>query len=650
MLIKSSHARNGHILVEVLLAISLFVVIATAVLGGFISVRDGKIAQKQTLVAKGYLDQAVEALRSVRERDWALVAVNGTYHPVLNGSMWELENGQGPSVDGYKTQIVIADILRSSTDPFGNVVPAGDITDPASKRAMITVSWGTLVNQGVSSSQYLSRYGKNDFKEQTLESDFEDGVFTGTAIQNDDGGEIILGAGGYGNWCKPTQIPYIEVSLESNGSAAAIWAREGRVYAGTGENSSGKSFVNVQINNTNPPTTQIEGSFDGYKTNAIFGEGDYAYLATDTNDREVVIIDTSTNPNTEVGYFNAPGNADAMGVFVQGTVGYVTSSNKLYSFDLSSKTGSRPILDIGGVTVSLFGTARKLYIVGNYAYIAIDGYALLELSIASISDPSHMSWIGGADVNSGGGKEVYVNPTGTRAYIATNKDSSKPEFFIINTSSKTGFRSSIGSYDASGMDPRGVAVGTGNKAILVGSGGKEYQVIDISDEAHPKSCGELDFLYDINSVAAVLEQDGDAYAYIVAKDAGKELKIIEGGPGGQYTTEGSFESEVFDVGEGKTAMFNRVIADVTIPDDTELKYQVSTYGDGSQDCGDITPAYYGVDGTSESFYGTEGTIPFANLPSPSINPARCFSYKVFLKSSDKDKTPVFNWIKVNYSP
>ncbi|MBU1970450.1 hypothetical protein KJ605_01600 [Patescibacteria group bacterium] len=649
MSIKSNQAAHGHILVEVIIASALFVIIASAVLGGFVSARDGTINQKQGLAAKGYLDQAIEAVRSVRERDWGLIAVNGEYHPSLAGTVWELLPGEGSSVDGFTTRVVISDVFRSSTDPFGDIAAEGDIVDPAIKKIMLTVSWGDLANQYVSSVQYLSRHENNDFVEQTLEADFTDGEFIGTAVQNEDGGEVILGAGGYGNWCEPLQVPLVEVSLESNGSAAAIWAREGRVYAGTGENSSGKSFVNVDIEDTRPPTATVQGTFDGYKTNAIYGEGDYAYLATDTNSKEVVIIDTSTSPNTEIGYFDAPGNADANGVFVQGDVGYVTAGSRLFSFDLSSRSGSRPALDSNGVYVSIFGTARKMYVVGNYAYVAIDGYALLEMVIVDISNPSNLVAVGGANVNAAGGKEIYVNPTGTRAYLATNRDGSKPEFFIINTSSKTGIRDSVGSYNSGDMDPRGVSVGTGNRAILVGSGGKEYQVIDISDEAHPESCGDLDLPYAVNGVFTVLEEDGDAYAYIVAKDAGKELKIIEGGPGGHYASDGTFESVPFDVGEGKTAMFNRVSADVSVPDETQLRYQVATYGDGSAACESITPTYYGENGSSDSFYETEGSVPFATLPAPGQQPARCFSYKVYLETDDKDKSPIFNGLKVNYS-
>ena len=637
-------ARAGHVLVELLLAVSIFTVIASSILGGFISARDGRVSQKHTLKAAGYLTEALEALRSIRERDWQEVSVNGIYHPVLDGTAWRLADGEETVGVDYTRRIELTDVFR---DASGKISETGTVLDPALKRANITVSWGLTSNQSVSAMQLLSRFPSDATFEHTTTGDFEDGYLDGTAIQDDEGGEVILGAGGYGNWCKPTQVPFVEVSLGSNGNAAAIWAAEGRVFAGTGENSSGLSFVDIEVSNDNPPTAEVIGTLDGYKTNDVFGQSNYAYLATDSNDKEVVIVNTDTH--TEVGYFNAPGSSDGNGVFVYGDVGYVTTGGKLYSFDLSSKTGPRPILDSNGVLVSIFGVAKKLDVVGNYAYVAIDGYALLELSIVNVSNPYNMSWVGGANVNASGGKEVYVNASGTRAYLATNKDSGKSEFFIINTSTKSGFRGSVGSYDAGGMDPMGVAIGTGNKALLVGSGGVEYQVIDISTESNPKSCGSLNTDYDINGVTAVLEQDGDAYAYIVAKDAGNELKIIEGGPGGQYASEGTFESEVFDVGAGNTVMFNRFEIRKETPEGTQLRMQVAPFSDGASSCSSTTPTYIGPDGTSASFFEGGGAVPFTGLPVADANPAKCFQYKLYLDTSDKDATPVFKSIKVNYS-
>ena len=211
-------------------------------------------------------------------------------------------------------------------------------------------------------------------------------------------------------------------------SQSAISAIEGKGFAGTGDNSSGISYASIAISNTHPPVATVSGTFDGFKTNdGIFGDADYAYLATDTNSKEVEIVDLTHITNgkySEAGYFNAPGNGTGNSVFVLGSVGYMTSGNHLYTFDLSSKSGSRP--QLGSVTLA--GTGAKVYVVGNYAYVAISEETL-ELQIIQVSDGGRtLSIVGQADVNGHEATDVFVNSTGTRVYLATKSSSSQKEF------------------------------------------------------------------------------------------------------------------------------------------------------------------------------------------------------------------------------
>jgi len=95
-------------------------------------------------------------------------------------------------------------------------------------------------------------------------------------------------------------------------------------------------------------------------------------------------------------------------------------------------------------------------------------------------------------------------------------------------------------YNTSGMSPTGITAVTGNKAIIVGTGGtNQYQVIRISDETNPILCGALQYSTGINGIAAVLQSNGYAYSYIITGDTDAELKIILGGAGeGNYSSAG----------------------------------------------------------------------------------------------------------------
>ena len=245
--------------------------------------------------------------------------------------------------------------------------------------------------------------------------------------------------------------------------------------------------------------------------------------------------------------------------------------------------------------------------------------------------------VGQGVLTAGAGRDVFVNATGTRGYVVTAKSDSQKELFVIDTSTKTGNRTVLGSYEANGMDPKGVVAVSGNKVIMVGTGGEEYQVINVTAEDAPVSCGGLQVDTGINGVAAVSEADGDAYAYIITGDAGSEFKMIAGGPGGQYSVSGTFESATFDA--GYTSAFNRLTFAGSKPANTNLSAQIAV----SADCNGFV--FVGPDGTSGTFFDGSGEAVDVTLSS-----GRCMRYKAYLDSTDPGAAPSFNDITINYSP
>lgn len=600
---------NGQSLVELLMAIGIASAILPAVITGFVSSREGAVNQDLRLRAVAYLKEAEEAVRVVREKDWNSFAVNGIYHPEVLGSTWILANNFETISDFTR------DITISDTNPI----------DPSIKQVDLKVSWGDNSTQSVSSKLYLSRYLENDVYSETLQSQFKLGTLTNTIVTNSSGGEVQLGSGGHGDWCDPN-LSIASLDLPKSGVANAISATEGRLVAGTGDNASGVSFAAINVTNTNPPSTSIYGTFDGYKTNDVFNDQNYAYLATDTNSKEIVIIDISNLPFAEVGYFNAPGSNSSASVFVKDNVGYMIQQNVLRNFDLTSKSGSRPAIDSNGVTLA--SSASSIYVQGNYAYISVVNTDK-QLQIVDISNPSNLTVVGEARLNGSEGTDVIVNSTGTRAYVVT-KTSGQPEFFIVNTTSKTGVQPVISSFDSNGMNPKAVTVVSGNRAIMVGVSGTEYQVVNIADENLLSYCGGLDINAGVNGISSVVEQDGDAYSYIITGESTGELKIIEGGPGGgSVASSGTFVSSAFNAGHAVS--FNRFSKTETIPPNTSITYQVAVANMVSGSC---TNAIY-------NFVDSSGSISLAG---------QCFKYKATLTSSDSSATPILESITINYSP
>jgi len=285
-----------------------------------------------------------------------------------------------------------------------------------------------------------------------------------------------------------------------------------------------------------------------------------------------------------------------------------------------------------------------------------------QMQVIDVTDPTNPSIVRQVQTNnSRPGIDISINSTGTRVYLITSyAGSDKNDFFIIDTSTITGsgnlpiIGNGYNTNEVGGMNPKGVAAVTGNRVIIAGTGGSiQYLVLNIDQENDPKKCGPgLTISGGANDVAAVLQDDGYAYSYVVTGDTGAELQIILGGGGGQYSASGTYTSAPFEPGY-KTA-FNRFIATVNKPSQTNITVQVAVADE--TDCANASYTFVGPDKANPegSFYtasdGTiSGAIPYLTVSSYK-NPGRCFRYKVIMNSTDSTQSPSLYDFTINYSP
>ncbi len=602
--------QEGQLIVELLVAFGLASILIPAAILGFISASGGRVQQEQRLKAVGYLKEAEEAVRSVRDNDWSQIAVNGTYYPKVSGSSWSLSTNPGDGNLGDFTRSVAI----SDTNP----------PDPSKKQITALVSWSNILPTNLTSTFILARW-KN-------------------AVANLTAGGELSGLG-RGDWCAPDSNRIVQFDLDKQGVANAISAIQGDIFAGTGNNASGPAFDNVLISNTTYPTLPVPslaGAFGSQpiKTNGIFGETNYAYLATDTNKKQGEIINltsVSGGQYSEVGTLDiGVSNINGKSIYVSGNIAYLSGSDgKVYAFNVAVKSGTHSPI----ASIPLGAVANKIVVLGNNLYAAMNSVTnqleIIPLTNggSSFGTPTELSVAGQAGI------DVYVSSSGKRAYLATGLSSTQSEFFVIDTDpSSPTYKQTLGSYDAGGMNPKGVTLVPGAiRAILVGTGGtQEYQVIDLTDEKNPVHCtsggrvGGLSIPTGVNGIASVLENDGDAYSYIITGDANAELKIIEGGPGGGAGGNGGiFESNAFDA--GSQVIFNRFSVTNLSPAGITANYQVAV----SPDCSTFN--YTG------NFGAEGGAIPL------NINPGRCFKFKVTFTNGGGAGS-ASTAVSVNYSP
>lgn len=291
--------------------------------------------------------------------------------------------------------------------------------------------------------------------------------------------------------------------------------------------------------------------------------------------------------------------------------------------------------------------------------------------------------ISSLDFNTDSGTEeaansVYIKSDGSRAYVSSNggiyggggPNPDSWQFYVINTSNKNapsflsgtpGTGATSGYYYGSSPEDelfprRSLTVLNGDRVVLVGKDGfpangdnpKDYQVLNLENEASPQYCGGLDFDSGFNDLVSVSEADGDNFVYMVANTQEKQLKIVQGGPDAIYVASGVYTPPVYDFGSAVTV--NRITFTVNTPTGTSIQTQVAEADPVSGSCSNATFQYVGPDGTSSTYFNaTGGPIPLRSSGS-FLNPARCFSYKSFLSTTDYNTTPTIQDVTINYSP
>ena len=634
--------QKGQSLIELILTIALVSIFFPALLTGFVSTRSNRAVTDQRQLANAYLNEAQEAIRVVRANGWSNLST-GTYHPIVSGSTWILTSGPEPIDGNFTRQIIIEEVKRDSD---GNIAQDGTL-DPSTKLITISVSWNSPFPNSVSAKSYLTRHDSNIHTDTTI-ADFS-GIKNGTAVTETSGtnvpddGQIQLGSRIIGNWCNPTQTAIVTYNLPGQGITTDITAVVGHAYTTTGGNASGNSMDSVNISDTSPPNLPVVtngGSYNNYKTYGIYSDSGYTYLASDHPNLTVDIVRTSSQPYTQTGTFDASGGEEGKSVYAASTTlgytGFVTAESKLYSFDLNSKSGSRP--QYGSATLS--GTGNRIIVVGNYAYIATSN-TISQLQIFNISNPKNMTLVKSFDVKNGQpGADVFVSSSGTYAYFVTNYISGKPNFFLISVADPSN-PVILGSSSTNGMNPKGVIAVSGNHAIVVGSGGQQYQVFTVNNGTL-SYCGGMSpaNITSINAIAAVSESDGDNYSYILTDDANKEFQIIQGGPGGVSTPTGTYESTVFDA--GGDVLLNGFAVNHLVPVATNIEYYVSIAKAINNSCSGVTFSYAGP-------FATSSALPISIGSEEYQNPGRCMKYKVNLSTSDPTQTPILYDISLNYS-
>ncbi len=189
-----SKRKKGQILAEILVALGVISIIIIAVYQLFAVTSQGREFASHETQATALLQEQLEAIKSIREQGWDLLAP-GFYYPTNDGSTWSLQAITGPGeaeqIGNYSRYFEIKKIYRDSE---GKIALEGT-EDKSTFEITAHVSWQKPRTRTISATTFLTRYQENLIWTQTTQEEFDAGEkeYVETTLVYD--GEVQLQGG-----------------------------------------------------------------------------------------------------------------------------------------------------------------------------------------------------------------------------------------------------------------------------------------------------------------------------------------------------------------------------------------------------------------------------------------------------------------------
>lgn len=129
--------KNGFSIIEMLVVVAILAMALTALLGmaSFSLGIQGLV--RQTTQADNLAQEAMEAVRSIRDNNGWNQITNGSHGLANSGGYWSF-SGTDNTIGVLMRTISVADVRRDASD---NIVESGGVIDPDTKKIIVTVSW-----------------------------------------------------------------------------------------------------------------------------------------------------------------------------------------------------------------------------------------------------------------------------------------------------------------------------------------------------------------------------------------------------------------------------------------------------------------------------------------------------------------------------
>ncbi len=443
---RITKSDRGQSVVEVIVALGIFVVAVSAAFQVFFGGQKVSIDSSNASLATDFGQEAVEAVRNIRSRNWGELTT-GSHGLVFQNGEWAFASTA----------------TADSHDLFTRTVEIGNTEDENIKIATTTVTWET------------------DGRQQTVvivENLTNWEAYTQSSCKSE---ELT------GNWALPVSLASGDIGPGNSGTDVVV--KLPYIYMSGVAPSSNKPDIFVFEYSTTAPSLVAELDIGSGGINQIFLKGNYVYAASANDSKELIIFDISDPLNiSEVGSLNLTGTADGLNVIVFGNtvaaVGRTDAATDEFSFiDVSNPASPTVISELGSDN----GDVNDFAISGNRLF-TISEESDQDVWIFDISNPSAPTKISTYDIE--GTTEdlsVYFQERGGTTLLVGNEQYELISIGATNTAAmyvrdRATFGGPVNDITCVGGDLAFLATEDSNK---------EFLIVDISD---PDNLAEYAFL------------------------------------------------------------------------------------------------------------------------------------------------------------
>lgn len=417
-------------LTEIILASAVFGLLVTTLVGAYLYGQEATALAGTRARAVLLAEEALEGVRNIRDPAFANLT-DGTYGLATTGNQWVVSG------------------VQDTTDIFTRNI---NIASVDSKRKDITanVTW----------QQNVQRTGT---------------VSLVTRLTN----WIALGIG---NWASPLQTASLNIAGNNNVNKIQVQGHYAYLTFANGN----PDLLVIDFSDLTNPVVVGSVLLAGTPTN-IAVSGNFAYVSSSDNSQELQIVNiaTPTTPTLE-GTYNAPGNADAVGVFANGSTIYLvraSSANNEFLI-INAAVPSTPTL-VG--SLDLGNQGNEVLVSGNFAYVASDDNNQ-ELQVLNITNPALPTLAGSLNL-SGNTNAITIALTGTTVFLGRGDT-----LYSVNVAVPAS-PVLLGSLNLAGS-VNDIASHFGNMGtyafVATGNDTQEFQVINIAMPSAPVLFGSVD--------------------------------------------------------------------------------------------------------------------------------------------------------------